>query len=99
MPKLEQMRAILDKIEDPRAINAQHKLFDILVIALIATLCGAATCFQMAEFAAAKKPLLQKLLGLKDVPSHDTFSRIFRIIDKTALEMAFRELGVLLVPV
>lgn len=92
MPKLEKIRAIFSKVEDPRAHNTCHKLFDIIFIALAATLAGATTCFQMAEFAKAKQPLLQKLLGLEHgVPSHDTFSRFFRILDPTAFEAAFRE--------
>lgn len=99
MAKLEQMRAIFSKVEDPRARNACHKLFDIIFIALAATLAGATTCFQIAEFAEAKKPLLQKRLGLQHgVPSHDTFSRIFRIIDRKAFEAAFRDFTTLLAP-
>lgn len=99
MSELEQMRAIFSKVEDPRAQNAFHKLFDIIFIAVSATLAGATTCFQMAQFAEAKQPLLEKMLGLEHgVPSHDTFSRVFRIIDPIAFEAAFREFTELLAP-
>lgn len=91
MDELRGLRIIFGAIEDPRADNARHKLFDIIFMSIAATLAGAKTCFQMAEFADAKKPLLSRLLGVEHVPSHDTFSRIFRLLDPIAFEAAFRE--------
>lgn len=45
----------------------------------------------MAEFGRAKEPLLRAILSLPHgVPSHDTFSRVFRMLDPTAFEAAFR---------
>ena len=91
MPKLRRLRTVFSAIEDPRAKNARHRLFDIIFIALCGTLAGAKTCFQIAEFARAKAELLHELLALEHgVPSHDTFSRLFRILDPQAFEAAFR---------
>jgi predicted transposase YbfD/YdcC len=79
------------EVEDPRADNCQHDLLEILFIALLASLCGAQNCSEMAEFGEAKEGLLRSVLTLAHgVPSHDTFSRIFRLLDPAAFEAAFR---------
>ncbi len=79
------------EIADPRADNCQHDLLEILFIALLASLCGAQNCSEMAEFGEAKEGLLRSVLTLAHgVPSHDTFSRIFRLLDPIAFEAAFR---------
>jgi predicted transposase YbfD/YdcC len=78
-------------LPDPRADNAQHDLVEILFVALLATLCGATSCSDMAEFGLAKEPLLRQILTLKHgIPSHDTFSRVFRMLDPKAFDEAFR---------
>ncbi|SRR6266705_69491 len=78
-------------LPDPRADNALHDLTEILFIALLATLCGAKGCCDIALFARTKEALLRTLLVLEHgVPSHDTFSRVFRMLDRKAFEQAFR---------
>jgi predicted transposase YbfD/YdcC len=79
------------KLPDPRADNALHDLTEILFIALLATLCGATSCSDMALFARMKAYLLRPILTLKHgFPSHDTFSRVFRMLDPEAFERSFR---------
>ena len=78
-------------VPDPRAANALHDLVDVLFIALAAILCGAESCTDMADFGRAKEGYLRKLLRLEHgIPSHDTFSRVFRLLDPEAFEAAFR---------
>lgn len=78
-------------LPDPRADNALHDLTEILFIALLATLCGATSCTDMALFARMKSYLWKDVLVLKHgLPSHDTFSRVFRMLDPQAFEAAFR---------
>jgi predicted transposase YbfD/YdcC len=91
---MQQMRAIFGKLDDPRARNARFSLFDIIFIALAATLSGAETCFQISLFARTKQQALRELLGIRGrMPSHDTFSRIFRILDPQAFEATLRDLN------
>src|SRR5436309_13907030 len=79
------------ELPDPRADNALHDLTEILFIALLATLCGAKGCCDIALFARTKETLLRTVLVLEHgVPSHDTFSRVFRMLDPKAFEKAFR---------
>ena len=85
---------ILAGITDPRSGNAQrHELLDILVIALAASVCGAETCVdfaEFAEFAGDREVLLREFLSLENgLPSHDTFSRVFRLLDPAAFGQAF----------
>src|ERR1700752_1486468 len=78
-------------VPDPRAENSQHDLVELLFIALLASLCGATSCSDMEEFGQAKEPLLRTILTLEHgIPSHDTFSRVFRMLDPKAFEQAFR---------
>jgi predicted transposase YbfD/YdcC len=79
------------KLRDPRAANAQHELLEILVIALAATLCGAQSAAEMALFGRSKERLLGQFLRLEHgIPSHDTFSRVFRLLNPAAFEHHFR---------
>ncbi len=81
----------LGEIPDPRRGNAQrHGLLDILAIALVASICGAESCVDFAEFAEDREPLLREFLSLENgLPSHDTFSRVFRLLDPAAFGRAF----------
>lgn len=79
------------RLPDPRAANAQHKLLEVLFIALAATLCGAHGATEMALFAQSKEQLLRQFLRLEHgIPSHDTFSRVFRLLNPAAFEHHFR---------
>ncbi|MTW19342.1 ISAs1 family transposase [Rhodoplanes serenus] len=61
--------------------NARHDLVELLFIAFVAVLCGAKTFFEMAEFGRSKTPFFKNVLGLAHgVPSHDTFSAVFRML-------------------
>jgi len=84
-------KKVFGRLADPRAANARHDLLEVLVIALAAMLCGAETCSDMAEFGQAKEGLLRLFLRLEHgIPSHDTFSRVFRLLKPEAFEAAFR---------
>jgi predicted transposase YbfD/YdcC len=88
---MENFIAIFADLEDPRADNAWHNLSAVLFIALAAVLCGAESCADMAEFGAAKKRVLRRVLRLEHgIPSHDTFSRVFRLLDPEQFEATFR---------
>ena len=71
------------KMRDPRIGNAKrHKLMDILVIAICAVICGADTWTEIELFGQKKQPWLKKFLELRNgIPSHDTFGRVFALLD------------------
>src|SRR5580658_6614996 len=77
-------------VPDPRASNARHDFLEVIFVALAAVLCGAEDCTDMALFAVSKLELLRQIVKLEHgPPSHDTFSRVFRLIDPEAFEAAF----------
>lgn len=77
-------------LDDPRAANARHELAEIMFIAIVASLAGATTCVQMQEFGEAKEALLRTVLELPHgIPSHDTFSTVFRTLDPAAFAEIF----------
>lgn len=76
-------------LPDPRAANAHHSLSDIIMIALAASLCGGQCATDYAQFARSKQALLTELIGPFDPPSHDTFSRVFRVLDPDAFAVCF----------
>ena len=84
--------ACFEDLDDPRTGNAaQHDLLEILMIALCTVLCGGENAVDMAEFARAKEELLRGFLKLKNgLPSHDTFSRVFRLIDPEQFRACFQ---------
>lgn len=87
---MDRFHACFGDLVDPRADNARHGLVEIVFIALLATLCGATSCSDMEEFGLSKEALLRSVLTLEHgIPSHDTFSRVFRLLDPKAFEAAF----------
>jgi hypothetical protein len=89
---MESVLAIFAAIDDPRDHTAQYELPALLFIALAATLCGARSCVDIADFAAANRADLADIVDLPAdaTPSHDTFSRLFRLLDPEQLEAALR---------
>jgi len=80
---------IFREVRDPRDINARHILGSMLFISLAATLCGAKSCVDIADFADAHEDTLGEIVDLPHgAPSHDSFSRVFRLLDPEELATA-----------
>lgn len=81
---------IFREVRDPRHINARHDCASMLFIALMATLCGAKSCVDIADFAEANCDDLTEIVDLPHgAPSHDSFSRLFRLLDPDEMAKAF----------
>jgi len=89
---LDGFAACWDELDDPRTGNAGlHDFHELLFIALCSVLCGGRGAVDMALFAQSKEPFLHGVLTLANgVPSHDTFSRLFRQLDPEAFRAAFQ---------
>jgi predicted transposase YbfD/YdcC len=79
-------------VEDPRVERTRtHPLETILVISLMAVICGADGFVGIERFATAKEAWLAGFLDMTGgVPSHDTIGRVFAALNPTALGEAFR---------
>jgi hypothetical protein len=54
-----------------------------------ASLCGASNATEFSLFAQERKPALSRLIEYEVAPSHDTFSRLLRLLDPVAFGQAF----------
>ena len=89
---MEGLAACFEDLEDPRTGNAGlHDLVEIMVIALCTVLCGGQYASDMELFAREKEAFLRQFLKLeKGLPSHDTFSRVFRLLDPEQFSACFQ---------
>lgn len=76
-------------VPDPRAGNSSHRLGDLIVMMIAASLCGASSATEFALFAQERKQALSRLIDYDIAPSHDTFSRLLRLLDPDAFGRAF----------
>ncbi len=78
-------------IEEPRqASKVEHQLIDILSITVCAVLAHAETFEDIELYGKHKENWLRQFLGLPNgIPSHDTFRRVFMLIDAERFEASF----------
>ena len=87
-------------IKDPRAAHSiawrvtrnaiEHKLIDILIITICATICGANDRSAIAQYGRTKQEWLKTWLELPNgIPSPDTFNRIFTRLKPEELQKCF----------
>ena len=80
-------------LRDPRVERTKaHLLEDILFIAITSIVCGAESWNDMELFGKSKEDWLRTMLRLPEgIPSHDTFNRVFSLLDPKELEKGFLE--------
>lgn len=81
------------EIVDPRIERTkQHLLTDILALAVLAVIAGAEGWEDIEEFGNQKHEWLRQFLRLPNgIPSHDTISRVFRMLKPAEFETAFQD--------
>ena len=81
------------QLPDPRIHrNKKHLLIDIIVLSVIAVICGAESWNSIEMFGKAKKDFLLKILKLPNgIPSHDTINRVFSLIQSGKFEQLFAQ--------
>lgn len=89
---MDQFAACWQELDDPRTGNAAlHDFNELLMIALCCVLSGGQGAVDMGLYARAKEPFLRSFLKLSNgLPSHDTFSRLFRRLDPEQFRAAFQ---------
>lgn len=90
---LEAIEEHFGQVTDPRLDRTkEHKLIDIITIALCAVICGAEGWTDIENFGNSKLPWLKTFLELPNgIPSHDTFGRVFSLLDAQQFQKAFYE--------
>jgi len=79
-------------LQDPRREQGRlHKLIDIITIAICAVISGAETWVDIVDFGKDKAEWLGGFLELPNgIPSHDTFARVFQLLDPDQLQASYR---------
>ncbi len=88
---IERLVDCLGALPDPRdPCKVEHRLIDVLVIAVCAVI-GAAESFEdIADYGRGKEGWLERFLALPNgIPSHDTFRRVLMLVDPDAFERSF----------
>jgi len=101
MEKPKSLQEVLEGIDDFRQENSiEHKLTDILIIAILATICGAGGYAQIYRYAEAKKAWLETFLELPNgLPSAYTIRRVMMNLDPKQFHDAFVEwVGIIAIP-
>jgi hypothetical protein len=82
----------LSFVEDPRVERTRkHSLETILVLSLLAVLCGADTFVEIEHYGEAKREWLSTFVDLSNgIPSHDTIGRVFALLSTAQLTEAFQ---------
>jgi predicted transposase YbfD/YdcC len=78
-------------ITDPRLQRKQlHKLNDIFFMTLCVVICGCDSWVAIEKFAKMKQKWFEQYLSLEHgTPSHDTFGRVFSLIDPESFQVCF----------
>jgi predicted transposase YbfD/YdcC len=78
-------------IEDPRVERQKrHKLIDIITITICAVISGVEHWTEIESYGKTKYKWFKKFLELPHgVPSHDTFSRVFQVLNPEELQRCF----------
>jgi predicted transposase YbfD/YdcC len=76
-----------EDLADPRIERTRrHELFDLVVVALCGTIAGADSWIDIERFGNERLDWLRTFLRLENgIPSHDTFGRVFSLLDPAKL--------------
>ncbi len=78
------------QVKDPRNLGVDHFLIEIITIAICAVVCGADDWVEIEQFGQAKEKWLRTFLILPNgIPSHDTFGRVFGLIEPREFQNGF----------
>ena len=82
-----------EDLTDPRIERTRrHELFELLVVALCGTIAGADSWADVERFGEKRLDWLRTFLRLENgIPSHDTFGRVFALLDPAKLAACIQQ--------
>jgi predicted transposase YbfD/YdcC len=90
--KVVSLRECFSVVRDPRREHQRfHRLWDIIAITICAVISGADGWPDVEEYGRCKQEWLESFLELPyGIPSHDTFARVFALLDPLAFQEGFQ---------
>jgi predicted transposase YbfD/YdcC len=85
------LHTAFEKLRDPRIDRQKlHNLLDIIILSILAVLCGANGYEEIADYGKTNIAFLKQFLELKNgIPSHDTIRRVFILLKPQSFERCF----------
>lgn len=84
------LTAAFDELKDPRARQCPYRLDELLLAAICAVISGAETWTSVVDWSEEKLDWLRQYLPFANgIASHDTFGRVFSLLDATQFETCF----------
>jgi hypothetical protein len=85
------IRQCFADVPDPRREHLRlHNLWEIIAITILAVVSGADSWVEVAKYGVNKFEFLRTFLELPNgIPSHDTFGRVFALLNPRALQDGF----------
>ncbi len=88
------MREYFETISDPRQQHkVKHNLLEVILMTISAVVAECEAWYQVEHYCRTKESWFREKLNLKldnGIPSHDTFERVFALIEPSELEKSFR---------
>lgn len=89
------MKEYFKELKDPRQeAKVMHNMVQTIIMVICAVIAGCDVWQDIADFCRVKEEWFRESIGLElknGIPSHDTFSRIFQLMDPKEFERSFRE--------
>ena len=91
--KTKSLIEVFSQVPDPRVNRTRkHNLIDIIVMTICGLICKSETWTEISDYAEANEEWFRQFLELPGgIPSHDTFGRVFSLIDPLEFQKAFYE--------
>lgn len=86
------VQEIFEELEDPRKRRnrSRHPFLTIIFIGIIGAIAGITSWTSLEDFAEARKEVLEQYIDISaGIPSHDTFQRIFTLLDSDRFLICF----------
>ena len=91
MGQVTSFQSVISQLEDPRQrAKVRYPLDEVMLLCLCGVICGCESFVDIVEYGEEKLDFLRQLAAFEHgIPSHDTLSTVFRLLDTEPFNKAF----------